>query len=109
MSPRFKSGDRVHVRNGYPPGHIRTPAFLRGKSGRVLRDYGAWRNPEELAYGKPGLPKQMLYMVQFTMDEVWNGDGTYGPADTVTADIYEHWLEPADTAAKAPKRARPRK
>lgn len=94
MKLRFKAGDTVRVRDGYPPGHIRTPAFLRGKRGRVLRDYGAWKNPEELAYGKPGLPKQVLYMVQFDMDEVWDGHGNYGPADTVTADIYDHWLEP---------------
>lgn len=100
MSARYKPGDRVIVRNDYPPGHIRTPAYLRGKRGVVLRHFGAWKNPELLAYGKPGLPKQINYWVQFTMDEVWGGKGNYAPNDTVVAEIYEHWLEPLASEAK---------
>ena len=92
---RFRAGNRVRVALAYPPGHIRTPLFLRGKTGVILRDYGAYPNPERLAYGMHGLPALPLYMVQFTMDEVWAGDGTYAPGDTVTADLYEHWLSPA--------------
>ena len=92
---RFKAGDRVRVALAYPPGHIRTPYFLRGKKGVVLRDFGAFPNPERLAYGMHGLPELPLYMVKFDMDEVWEGKGAYGPNDTVTADIYENWLEPA--------------
>lgn len=93
MSPRFKIGDRVRVRADGHEGHHRTPAYLKGKSGVVVKKFGAWRNPEELAHGKPGLPKQPLYMVKFDMDGVWSGNGTYAKKDTVTADLYEHWLE----------------
>jgi nitrile hydratase subunit beta len=93
MKPRFKIGDRVCVRSDDHEGHHRTPAYLKGKSGVVVKKFGAWRNPEELAYGKPGLPKQPLYMVKFEMDDVWRGDGSYAARDTVTADLYEHWLE----------------
>ena len=92
----FAIGDRVRVSDAHPPGHIRTPIFVRGKVGTIIRHYGAFANPERLAYGMSGLPKLALYQVKFTMDEVWQGDGSYGPADTVTADIYEHWLEPAE-------------
>jgi nitrile hydratase len=94
-APRFAAGARVRVLEAHPPGHIRTPLYLRGKRGVILRDFGAWPNPERLAYGMHGLPAITLYQVAFTMVEVWAGDGTYGPRDTVTADIYEHWLEPA--------------
>ena len=94
MSPRYKIGDRVCVRGDDHEGHHRTPAYLKGKAGVVVRKFGAWRNPEALAYGKPGLPKQPLYMVKFEMDGVWAGNGTYAKRDTVTADLYEHWLEP---------------
>jgi len=94
MSHRFKIGDRVRVRADDHIGHHRTPAYLKGKSGVVVDDFGAWRNPEELAYGKPGLPKQPLYMIKFEMDHVWAGRGAYARHDTVTADLYEHWLEP---------------
>jgi nitrile hydratase subunit beta len=92
--PRFQIGDRVRVPLAFPPGHIRTPLFLRGKTGVVVSIFGTFPNPERLAYGMQGLPAIPLYMVKFTMDEVWQGDGAYGPKDTVTADIYDHWLEP---------------
>ena len=34
---RFAEGDRVRVRRAYPPGHVRTPYFIRGKTGEVIR------------------------------------------------------------------------
>ena len=43
-----------------------------------------------------GLPKLDLFQVKFDMEQVWDGDGQYGPRDTVTADIYENWLEPIE-------------
>ncbi|MGE3915716.1 MAG: SH3-like domain-containing protein [Hyphomicrobiaceae bacterium] len=95
MSARFKIGDRVVVRTDSPAGHVRTPSYLKGKHGVVLRDFGAWPNPEQLAYGKPGWPRRTNYWVQFAMDEVWGGQGTYAKGDTVVAEIYEQWLEPA--------------
>ena len=93
MSTRFKAGDRVIVKAQNPPGHIRTPMYLRGKRGIILRNYGAWKNPEQLAYGKDGLPPRTNYWVQFRMDDVWAGNGAYTPADTIAAEIYEHWLD----------------
>lgn len=95
MSRRFRAGETVLVRADTPPGHIRTPMYLRGKRGVILGDFGAWPNPEQLAYGRDGRPLQTNYWVKFDMDEVWGGNGSYGPKDTVTAEIYEHWLEPA--------------
>lgn len=95
MTQRFKPGDRVVVRNEHPAGHIRTPTYLRGRKGVILRDFGAWPNPETLAYGRDGQPAQVNHWVQFAMDEVWAGVGDYARRDTVVAEIYEHWLEPA--------------
>ena len=97
MTTRFKAGDRVHVREAFPPGHIRTPVYLRGKQGVVVGNFGQWPNPEELAYGKSGLPAKTNYWVRFAMDDVWDGDGSYAKGDTVVAEIYEHWLEPVAT------------
>ena len=95
MSGPFAIGDKVRVAQAYPPGHVRTPGFLRGRTGVVVRHFGAFPNPERLAYGMSGLPLLNLYQILFTMDEVWQGDGDYGPADTVTADVYENWLDAA--------------
>ena len=91
---RFRLGDRVSVRGGLPPHHIRTPAYIQGKTGRVKTLCGVFRNPESLAYGGLGLPKQPLYRVEFEQTEVW--ESYRGPAiDKVLIDIYQHWLEPA--------------
>jgi nitrile hydratase len=65
---------------------------LRGKPGVVETVHGAFRNPEELAYGKEGLPKKPLYLVRFLQKDVWP-DYQGAPTDTVSADIYEHWLD----------------
>lgn len=88
----FAPGQRVRVKTGDPPGHIRTPSYLRGKEGVIEDRQGIFRNPEELAFGSTGLPKKPLYLVRFRQQDVWQ---TYsGPgADTLSADIYEHWLE----------------
>jgi hypothetical protein len=90
----FQPGDRVRVRTGSPPGHFRTPAYIQGKVGRVAAVHGAFRNPESLAHGGPGLPEQPLYLVEFDQVKVW--EKYQGSAsDKLCVDIYEHWLEPA--------------
>lgn len=92
MSPRFAVGSPVHVKRGNPPGHVRTPWYIRGKAGVVERICGAFRNPEELAYARSGEPKQVLYRVRFAQKDVW--PGYTGPAsDTIDVELYEHWLE----------------
>jgi len=96
MSARFSPGDAVRVRAGEPAGHCRTPHYLRGKRGRVVMLHGSYRNPEKLAYLKPGLPRQPLYMIEFDYAEVWAGRQS-GRRDRIVADIYQHWLE-ADPA-----------
>ena len=93
MTARFKPGDPVTVRRAYPPGHLRTPYYIRGQSGVVERVCGSFANPEELAFGRNGLPALPLYRVRFAQRQVWpDYDGADG--DTVDIEIYEHWLEP---------------
>lgn len=89
---KFKPGDRVRVRLEDRPGHIRTPWYIRGKSGWIERVHGEFLNPESLAYGRDGLPKRTLYLVAFNQGDVW--DMAAGAKDKVLVDIYEHWLEP---------------
>lgn len=92
MTARFSPGDRVRVREWYPPGHVRTPYYVRGKRGEIERVCGSFNNPERLAYGRADDPK-VLYRVRFTQDEVWGRSER--PGDTIDIEIYEHWLEPA--------------
>ncbi len=92
MTPRFDVGSNVRVRRGNPPGHVRTPYYIRGKAGVVERICGEFGNPEELAYGRPG-GKKVLYRVRFMQKDVWPEYS--GPAaDTIDIELYEHWLEP---------------
>ena len=93
IETRFQAGDRVIVRAAYPIGHVRAPYYIRGKTGVIERYCGAYANPEELAYARPGLPKQPLYRVRFQQFEIWQ---TYRGTndDTVDVEIYQHWLEP---------------
>jgi Nitrile hydratase beta subunit, C-terminal len=91
---RFRPGDRVRVRTAYPPGHVRTPYYCRGHVGVVERLCGAFGNPEELAYNRPGLPAQPLYRVRFEALELWP-DYREDPSDVVEIELYQHWLEDA--------------
>jgi len=95
MSAKFKPGDNVRIRVGSPPGHFRTPSYVQGKVGRVEAIHGEFRNPETLAYGKDGLPKQILYLVSLDQTQLWKSY-TASLRDRLFIDIYEHWLEPIE-------------
>ena len=94
---RFSPGETVRVRDDWPEAagrrvHIRTPHFVRGREGVIERVLGTYPNPETLAFGQPGLPAQPLYQVRFAQTALFP-DGSGGDRDTLTADLYEHWLE----------------
>jgi nitrile hydratase len=92
MSDGFAIGQPVRVRVAFPPGHVRTPHYLRGRRGVVESIAGRFANPEELAYGRDGLPARALYRVRFRQTELWP-DYAGAAADSAVVDIYEHWLE----------------
>lgn len=94
MQARYKVGEKVKVMPAYPPGHIRTPFYIRGRTGVVERVCGAFPNPEELALMRDGLPAQPLYRVRFLQRDVWP-DYKGSADDVVEIEIYQHWLEPA--------------
>jgi len=68
--------------------------YVQGKIGFVERMQGDFRNPESLAHGGDGLPKQFLYLVRLDQPHIWE-HYTVSPHDKLFIDIYEHWLEPA--------------
>jgi nitrile hydratase len=92
MKAHFAAGDPVRVRALYPPGHLRTPYYIRGKTGVVERVLAAFPNPEDGAYGRDGT-RQPLYRVRFRQGDVWS-DYAGAMNDTVDVEIYQHWLEP---------------
>lgn len=89
------SGTKVRVKLDWPetrgPCHIRTPHYLRGHEGVVVRHLGDYPNPEALAFRRPEqiLP---LYHVRFPMAELW--PDRHGN-NSVLVELYESWLEAA--------------
>jgi nitrile hydratase len=94
MACRFSLGENVIVRHIDTHSHVRTPTYVRGKSGIVVATLGTYRNPEQLAYGADGLPMLPLYRIRFRQTDLWpNYDGQ--PQDSAVVEIFEPWLETA--------------
>ena len=91
----LKTGTPVRILDRMPPGHVRAPAYLRGKRGIIERAIAPFKNPEQLAYGLDA-SERMLYRVQFRAAEVW-GSAAERAEDVVEAEIYAHWIEELDT------------
>jgi nitrile hydratase subunit beta len=91
----FAAGATVRVKDDWPetrgPVHIRTPHYLRGMQGTVVRQLGTFPNPEDLAFARPA-GDRTLYHVAFAQPSVWQ-EGRSG--DELLVELYEHWLEPA--------------
>lgn len=81
---KFEVGGRVRVSARGHAGHHRTPGYVKGKAGTIVRSHGALTNPETRAYGADGLPEQPLYLVGFSQSDF-----------KIYVDVFEHWLEPA--------------
>jgi nitrile hydratase subunit beta len=94
---RFKPGDKVRVDDRDAAGHCRAPWYLRGQAGVIGEVLGSFRDPERLAYHRPGLPEQVLYKVRFKQTALWpHYKGP--PKDQLEADISENWLVAASTS-----------
>lgn len=91
-TPRYKVGDKVRTRNFHPVAHTRLPRYLRGHAGEIVRLHGTHVFPDTNAHEKGEHP-QALYTVRFSARDVW-GEARH-PRDTVSADLWESYLEPA--------------
>ena len=89
---RFRLGEPVRTRNVHPRGHTREPRYLRGRLGEIVKVHGAHIFPDSRAHGL-GEDPQWLYTVRFAARELWGEDRNAG--DTVHADLWEPYLEPA--------------
>lgn len=95
---KFSPGQKVRVKLDWPeqrgPCHIRTPHYLRGELGTVVRHLGDYPNPEDLAFARSASDRP-LYHVAFNLSGVWHEGRDDAPGhDELLVEIYEHWLEP---------------
>jgi nitrile hydratase len=93
---RFEVGDKVQVLDLNIEGHIRTPSYIRGKSGKIIQFCGFFLNPEDLSVGNTGGPVYPLYRVSFAMKDLWS-DYDRGEDDELCIEVYDHWLDTSKT------------
>lgn len=91
LAPRFAVGDRVRAKNLHPPGHTRTPRYVRAKVGTVAVALGVQESADAFAAGDE-TAYEHVYAVGFPGAELWGPDAE---AAAVHVDLYERDLEPA--------------
>jgi nitrile hydratase subunit beta len=88
----FAAGDTVRVKDAWPeatgPVHIRTPYYVRGIVGQVVRHLGDFPNPEDLAFARRA-ERRPLYHVRFQKGAIWPGAKL---DDELLIEIFGHWL-----------------
>jgi nitrile hydratase len=66
----FAIGDRVRVKNEFVPGHVRMPAYIRGKGGVVVRISPPYPCPDTAGHGMQA-PMEPTYDVRFRSRDLW--------------------------------------
>jgi len=86
----FAAGDRVQVRDVHFSGHTRCPAYVRRRTGVVVRVDPPAPVPELEAHRKEKVPEP-TYCVRFDGAELWGP--TAEPAAAVHVDLCERYVE----------------
>ncbi len=94
IDAKFKVGDEILAKNIHPLHHTRTPRYIRGKRGVILKDYGVFLLADTNAHGGPDKP-QHVYSVQFMARELWGEEANAN--DSVCIDLHDDYLDALDT------------
>lgn len=86
---RFKPGDRVRVKQDFVPGHVRMPAYIRGKTGVVVSETPAYPFPDAHAHGVSA-QDEPTYDVRFRSEDLWPNSAD--PA-LVHVGVFQSYLE----------------
>jgi nitrile hydratase len=86
---RFKPGDRVRVRDEYVAGHVRMPAYIRGKIGTVVGESPAYPFPDAHAHGIEA-QDEPAYDVRFRSEDLWPNSSDRA---LVHAGVFQSYLE----------------
>ncbi|MCT9827284.1 nitrile hydratase subunit beta [Pseudomonas veronii] len=94
--PPFEVGDRVVVRDEYVAGHIRMPAYVRGKEGVIKhRTTEKWPFADAIGHGDTTAVHQPTYHVEFEVKDLWGDAADEG---FVVVDLFESYLDKVETA-----------
>jgi nitrile hydratase subunit beta len=94
---RYSIGNQVVVTAESFPGHTRCPAYIRSKTGTIVRIYPLANIPEWRAHTKVRC-KEHTYAVEFQAVDLWP-DGERG--STVVVELFESYLSPEETRLRA--------
>ena len=86
---RFRPGDKVRVRADHVAGHVRMPAYIRGKVGRVVSESSAFPFPDAEAHGVKSVDEP-TYDVCFRTEDLWPNSAD--SADLCAA-VFQSYLE----------------
>ncbi len=90
MSGRFAVGERVRARGLHGSHHTRLPAYLRDKDGVVIAERGDFPLADDRALARASPRVEALYTVAFDARAIWDDAD---PRDSVTADLWDSYLE----------------
>jgi nitrile hydratase subunit beta len=86
---RFKPGDRVRVKTDHVPGHVRMPAYIRGKAGVVVGESPSYPFPDAHAHGVEA-QDEPTYDVRFRSEDLW---GDSADRALVHVGVFQSYLE----------------
>ena len=87
--PALAIGDTVRVKADLVSGHVRMPAYIRGKTGRIVAQSPRYPFPDAAAHGLKS-PHQCTFDVCFSSTELWPNSAE--PAD-VCVGVFHSYLE----------------
>jgi nitrile hydratase beta subunit len=87
----YKPGDRVRVKNDFVPGHVRMPAYIRGKEGVVVSETPVYPFPDAHAHGVKA-EDEPTYDVRFKSEDLWPNSSDNA---LVHVGVFQSYLEPA--------------
>ena len=88
---RFEPGDRVRVKEDFVPGHVRMPAYIRGRTGVVVAESPAYPFPDAHAHGVEA-SDEPTYDVRFRAEDLWPSSAD---AALVHVGVFQSYLERA--------------
>jgi nitrile hydratase len=91
MRERFLPGARVRVKADYVPGHVRMPAYIRGKTGVVVHETPCYPFPDAHAHGVAA-EDEPTYDVRFRSEDLWPNSAD--PA-LIHVGVFQSYLERA--------------
>lgn len=92
----FEIGETVRVKNEYVPGHVRMPAYIRGKVGTVVRISPPYPYADAAGHGMQA-PKEPTYDVRFRSRDLWpdSSDDAFNHVG-----VFQSYLEKVDAGSQ---------